>query len=105
MKNEIVFEHGGDELVFNKKMELYYIEWVDAIANTGWMSEGETDDWFKTQSMIVKQVGWIVYEDDECIGMIGRLSEWDGGVKEYGQLQKIPTTWIKKKIKLTKYVK
>ena len=91
-----------------KKMDLYYIEWEDAIANTGWMSRESGEKWFENQTMIVKQVGWIVKEQPHYVGFVSRVSLWATGKEEdveYGLLQKIPKTWIRKKVKLTKYIK
>ena len=104
-KNEIVFEEDNLKVSFSDKMDLYYFEWEDAIANTGWMHKESAEDWFENQTMIVKQVGWLAVEEENYLGIVSRLSTWDPGETEYGQLQKIPKTWIRKKIKLTKYIK
>lgn len=84
-----------------KDWELSYIEWEDAIALTGWMSEKETMKWFKNQSMTVKQIGWIVTETKKYIGIVSRISDWGEGEKEFGQIQKIPKTWIRRRVLLT----
>ena len=103
--NEIIFSDKETDFVFSNKQDLYYIEWEDAIANTGWMSKDAAADWFDEQTMIVKQIGWIVMEEKNYIGMVSRKSTWSEQEEEYGQIQKIPRTWIRKKIKLTKYIK
>lgn len=84
-----------------KDWELVYIEWEDAIAHTGWMSEKEAVDWFQKQTMTVKQIGWIVRETAKYIGMVSRQSDWGEGEKELGQMQKIPKTWIRRRVLLT----
>lgn len=105
MANKIVFTDKELNFTFKKKVDLYYVEWEDAIAHTGWMSKKESDEWFDEQTMIIKQVGWIVMEEKNYIGMVGRKSEWSEQEEEYGLLQKIPRTWIRRKVKLTKYIK
>lgn len=103
--DEIILVDHDNEFVFSKKMDLYYIEWEDAIAQTGWLSEEEAEKWFNEQTMVVKQIGWIVMEEENYIGVVSRMAVWDKNEVEYGQLQKIPKTWIRRKIKLTKYIK
>ena len=75
---------------FNKK--LVYIEWGDAISNTGWMSEKEAIEWADSSDWIVKNVGWILKENKDYILLASKFSE---GSEEYGLLHKIPKTWIK----------
>ena len=81
--------------------ELTYIEWEDAIAHTGWMSESEGKKWFQKQTMTVKQVGWVVTETQKYLGIVSRMSDWGEGERELGQLQKIPKTWIRRRVLLT----
>ena len=87
-----------------KEWELTYIEWEDAIAHTGWMSEVDAKNWFRKQTMTVKQVGWVVVETKKYLGIVSRMSDWGEGDKELGQMQKIPHTWIRKRIKLTDFI-
>lgn len=75
--------------------KLIYIEWVDASSNSNWMSEEDTKVWIAAQNWLVKQVGWLLQEDKRQIVIAGRL-EVDS-CQLYGQLQKIPKTWIKKR--------
>ncbi len=87
-----------------KDWELVYLEWEDAIAHSGWMSEKEAKEWFEKQTMTVKQIGWIVKETKKYIGLISRISDWGEGEKELGQMQKIPKTWIRRRVLLTDMV-
>ena len=86
-------------------MKLIYIEWHDAFAQGGWMTKKELDEW-KEGEWIVREVGWVIEETETQIILAARYSPPDGAdVEQYGLLQKIPKTWIRKKIDLTKHIK
>lgn len=86
-------------------MKLIYIEWHDAFASGGWYDKDQLDNW-KQGDWIVKQVGWLYEETNKQIILASRYSPPDqDGIEQYGQLQKIPKTWIRKRIDLSKYVK
>lgn len=76
------------------KYPLVYLEWADAISDTGWMKEETLFEWGKTDDWIVKNVGWLLKETKEYILLTSKYSEI---TKEWGLMHKIPTTWIKKK--------
>jgi len=101
-------EEGIIDLVLDEDVsgehDLYYLEWEDAIAHSGWMSEKEATTWFEKQTMTVKQVGWIVKETAKYIAVISRISDWGEGESEWGLMQKIPRTWIRKRILLTNFI-
>lgn len=78
---------------------MVYLEWGDAISNTGWMSENEAKEWAKEDHWVVKNVGWILEETKEYILLAAKYSDGSG---EYGLLHKIPTTWIKVRKELMK---
>ena len=85
--------------------KLIYIEWQDAFANTAWMTKAEVDKW-KEGEMMINQVGWLLEETSKQIILAARFNPADNGdVEQFGSLQKIPKTWIRKRINLTKYVK
>ena len=71
-----------------------YIEWGDAISNTGWMEKNDAIDWGENSDWIVKNVGWLLKETKEYILLAAKYSE---GSKEYGLLHKIPKTWIRER--------
>lgn len=79
------------------KKKLIYIEWGDAISNTGWMPLDEALKWGKDEHWLVKNVGWLLKETKDYILLAAKYSD---GSSEYGLLHKIPKTWIKKKIEL-----
>jgi len=80
------------------KYKLVYIEWADATSNSGWFTEEEMKDWVKTSAWVVKQVGWVFEETPKYIALYGSIVD---GVRDrevrYGQIQKIPKTWIRKR--------
>ena len=82
------------------KYKLVYLEWSDATSNSAWHSEEELAQWGKNSGWIVKQVGWLFEENDKYIVIFSSMA--DGGKNEgeenhYGNLQKIPKTWIRKR--------
>ena len=78
-------------------MKLIYIQWEDAVANSSWRSESDAKDWSKKTKMTIEEVGWVLEETDKYITLIGRKSMWNDLENEYGNLQKIPKTWIRKR--------
>jgi len=75
-----------------KVKPLIYIEWGDAISNTGWVSEDDAVAWADSEDWIVKNIGWVVKETKDYILLAGKYSE---GSEEWGLVHKIPKTWIK----------
>lgn len=71
---------------------LIYIEWGDAISNTGWMSVEEAKRWGKEQHWLVKNIGWLLKETKDYILLAAKYSDEN---QDYGLLHKIPKTWIK----------
>ena len=87
-------------------MKLVYIEWCDAVSNSSWFDKKEVDKWCEDESEIIKQVGWIYKETNEYMVLVSRLSKSNNGAwDQYGSIQKIPKTWIYKRINLTKHIK
>ena len=87
------------------KHKLIYIEWEDAIANHGWHDTKQMADWAKDSSTLIKQVAWVYGETEEYLILYSRCS-MDRPEEEtyYGNLQKIPKTWIRKTVNLTKHI-
>lgn len=79
------------------KYKLVYIEWEDSINSTEWKEEEKLDEWEKIDHNIVKQVGWLVRENKRHIVIAGKINEFLGYEPEYGSLQKIPRTWIRRR--------
>ena len=59
--------------------KLVYLEWVDTVASAGW----ETKDNVNTK--LVKQVGWVVQNDDTTVKIASTFSE-----EEYYSVTAIP---------------
>ena len=80
------------------KPKLYYVLWHDAISADGWHTEEETQKFIKERKCLIEEVGWIISETKEEIVMASRRLKWSKpDTSEWGLLQKIPKTWIRKK--------
>ena len=88
-------------------MKLIYIEWEDAVSQSGWHSKKDMEEWVSDDNICVKEVGWLYKETKKYIVLVGRLSPYKDHNKtdmDYGLLQKIPKTWIRKRKNLTMYI-
>jgi len=75
-----------------------YVEWLDAHAySSGWYDEQEIKDISKESRIVVRHLGWLYAEDSSMIMIFSRYTKFNDGEKQYGHLQKIPKTWIKRK--------
>jgi len=92
-------------------MKLIYLEWEDAIQmhtrdGTSWHSKEEIDKWEKEDDHIICETGFLYKENKRHIVLITRIiketSEWQ---ETYGVIHKIPVSWIRKRVNLTKYIK
>jgi len=85
--------------------KLIYIEWHDAFGSHQWQTNGEIENWKKGE-FIIREVGWVIEETKKQIILAGRNNVADNGDPEqWGSLQKIPKTWIRKTINLTRHIK
>lgn len=87
-----------------KEAQLVYIEWEDAVSEATWVTDEGLRNWLRDAEQLVRQVGWIVQETKQYVALVGRLCRTGPGLQDYGMLQKIPKTWIKRRVNLTKYV-
>lgn len=81
------------------KLKLVYIEWNDAFSSGSWHNKTELNK-FANDVCLIKQIGWLYKETKTHIVLISRISFYipdDEKGTEYGQLQNIPKTWIKKR--------
>lgn len=93
--------------MINKKVknpQLFYIEWEDACAEVGWKDKEEIDDWISNKGLMVKQVGWLLSEGKTHYNFASRKSDEENDFMQYGNLIKIPKTWIRRKVNLTKHI-
>jgi hypothetical protein len=78
--------------------ELVDIQWVDAHNNQGaWVygTDG-VEEFAKDVRFNVAQVGWLVFEDGECVVIASRVSKSaDPDEMAFGQLERIPKGVIK----------
>lgn len=84
-------------------MKAAYIEWCDAVTNTGWHTEEEATAWADKADWVIKEVGWIIKETKEYICFASGWKPPDDFTKEqFVNLHKIPKTWVRtrKAIKL-----
>lgn len=81
-----------------KKPVITYLEWEDAISEHSWFTVQEMERWVEKECSTVKQIGWILHEDKEFIFMASRfIPGIDSSVDTWGNIQKIPKTWIRKR--------
>ena len=74
-----------------------YLEWHDAHSNAGWFSKEEVEEWMKCE-WIIREAGWIIEENNKFIVFATShkpADEWTD--EKFGQLHKIPKTWIRKR--------
>jgi len=84
------------------KLKLIYIEWADAIStDEGWRSFNNSIEWGKESFHFVEQVGWILEENEKYLLLasrrVDRGNSKDDKVLQYGDLFKVPKTWIRKR--------
>lgn len=81
------------------KSKIYLIEWQDAHANTGWMSDNELENFINQEKCICQEVGWLLSENKDEIVIASRTIKYlQENECEWGMIQKIPKAWIKKRI-------
>lgn len=101
MKKEI-----KKEIILNYDPELIYLEWCDAVHDNRWLDVKDAKDWIETIDWVVKEAGFLIYEDEESIILAAADKDsqyW--APRRFNGLKKIPKTWIKKRVNLSKYIK
>lgn len=78
-----------------------YIQWADATSpsNHQWWELDEAIAWAENDSYWIEQIGWLLKETDKYILMAANKSTTKSGdyIIQYGEIQKIPKTWIRKR--------
>lgn len=83
-----------------------YLEWVDAHVNPGWMSKDQAELWADGTGWYISEAGWLIKETKEYIAIAqGMKPQNDIEEAQFVNLHKIPKTWIRKRIDLTKNIK
>ncbi len=90
-----------------KNYKLIYLEWCDAIeSRAGWQEIDVIKYWAKNEDWIVKECGFLIEENKEYLLFASRIGDYhNDNTPKFGSIMKIPKTWIRRKIDLTKYVK
>jgi hypothetical protein len=79
-------------------MKLIYLEWQDAIHNANWFEKDLAEEWHNATQFLIKECGWLVKEDKKGITLACRYKVEDNHtVEQFGGLQYIPKTWVKKR--------
>lgn len=85
-------------------MKLVYIEWEDSSSHSSWHTREELRA-FIDRPCVIRQVGWVYEETPRYLVLVSRhapagvfLDDLD---ESFGNLQRIPITWIQKRIDLT----
>lgn len=93
-------------------MKLIYLEWEDATASHGWHDAGSVEEFMNDYNSLIKQVGWVYAENKKYLVLASRIGLGifgeDGTSPDelsYGNLQKIPKTWVRRRIELTEAVR
>ena len=83
-------------------MKLIYIEWADAHTQAGWTHKDNAEDWAENSDWFISEVGYLVKETPKyiCLAAFIRPESKDFDL-QYGDLHKIPKTWIRKRKTLT----
>lgn len=86
----------------DKKPQLIYIEWCDAISNSeGWKDQEEAICWGENCSWIVKESGFLIKENKQYILLANKMVPGDADSKQlFGILKKIPKPWVIKRVNL-----
>ena len=87
----------------NKK--IWLVEWRDAHSQSGWHNDDEIKKFIEEERCICLNVGFILSETKDEIVMAARKLRWKeddkyGKWDKWGDLQKIPKAWIRKRLLL-----
>lgn len=81
-----------------KNLQLVYIKWCDATSKfESWMTLDESIEWANNENWTVDIVGWILKETKEYILIASKKSNETDMDVQYGQVFKIPKTWIRER--------
>jgi hypothetical protein len=82
-------------------MKVVYLEWQDAIGNSGWFTKDKLDS-VKVPYML-HEVGFLIEETKESIIFATTYhpaGNGDNEVEQWANLHIIPTTWLRNRIDL-----
>lgn len=79
-------------------MKPVYVKWIDSSSLSNNWEDGEIAKDFIKDKCIIKQVGYILNEDDTYLLLVSRISSFTkSGTKGYGDVFKIPKVCILKR--------
>ena len=84
-------------------MDIVYLEWYDAFASGGgWYNRQQLKEEMLDVEHWVREIGFVIHEDDKCIVFAPTWLPEQPKVSDerFSALQKIPKTWIQKRITL-----
>jgi hypothetical protein len=86
-------------------MELYYVEWCDAITSfDGWSDKDSIKEWGEKEEWIIKQAGYILEDNKEYLLIASKYNPQESDKDRFSEITKIPKTWLRKKIVITSLV-
>lgn len=74
--------------------DLVVVEWVDTTNVAAWMPIDEIASWAADGGWICRNVGYLVYEDDQCVVLAARIAA-DAEPPQAGLSERIPTASIR----------
>jgi hypothetical protein len=89
------------------KHKLIYIRWCDACSDTtGWKNLEDAIEWANGVRWLVETTGWVIKETKEYILLAQQRGDWtlENPTYQYANFMKIPKTWIKLRIDLSKHI-
>jgi hypothetical protein len=76
------------------KYPLVLVVWTDAYSNSEWFSKAGLKEWCSNdEGWIVANVGWLIEKTKHQVVIASRYSPEKE--EQFGNLQKIPRTWVK----------
>lgn len=81
-----------------KKDPLVIIVWEDTTNVAAWQTRNEMTDWAKARGWLCSNVGWVTYEDDECVVLSSRIVSDEE--RHVGLSERIPKRAILKRTAL-----
>lgn len=72
---------------------LQVVEWVDATNIATWEPLSDIEKWATGDGFLCRNVGYLVYEDDNCVVLAARFSP-DGKATSIGLFERLPKGMI-----------
>lgn len=79
----------------SKQTEIEFVEWIDAVASTGWM---ERSAGFPVQTCF--SVGQVIEEGKDHIVLAGTWGHPEDSIQQVNCVMSIPKAWVKQRKKL-----